>query len=311
VRALEPLRKYAKLAPPRVQEVLSRPRLFATLDALCGKHAVTWIASPPGAGKTTLVASYLAKIKAPSLWYQFDRDDTDPATLFFFLTQALQDADPALPHWDRHLTSESPGFMRLFFRDFYARLPLGTVLVFDNIDQFDWDNSGTLLEIALGEVPEGVNVLVLSRDIPPARLARLELNGLMATLDWKDLRFDPDEALALALFGESDAQPDSAWVEQLDGWAAGVVMLRDHLARHPNQAAMPLRERCDTIFRYFTAEILERMPVAVQRQLLMLSCLPEISAVDAGRLTGDPIAPRLLKQLSSNHLFIERCAGDG
>src|SRR6185436_17568057 len=47
----------AKVAVPSCAEGVARERLFATLDAA---HApVTWIGAPPGAGKTTLAASYL------------------------------------------------------------------------------------------------------------------------------------------------------------------------------------------------------------------------------------------------------------
>ena len=48
----------AKLSRPELRNVLVRTRLFALLDQ--GQtRAVIWVAGPPGAGKTALVASYL------------------------------------------------------------------------------------------------------------------------------------------------------------------------------------------------------------------------------------------------------------
>ena len=48
----------AKLTRPKLYEALSRPRLFALLDE-AATRPIVWLCAAPGAGKTTLVASYL------------------------------------------------------------------------------------------------------------------------------------------------------------------------------------------------------------------------------------------------------------
>ena len=48
----------AKLSRPRLAAVHPRERLFARLDE-CLEHTAVWVHGVPGAGKTTLVASYL------------------------------------------------------------------------------------------------------------------------------------------------------------------------------------------------------------------------------------------------------------
>jgi len=67
----------AKIARPRLHDVLARTRLFGVLDK-AARRPVVWLCAQPGAGKTTLVASYLEARKRPGIWYQVDAADADP-----------------------------------------------------------------------------------------------------------------------------------------------------------------------------------------------------------------------------------------
>ena len=54
----------AKLTPPTLPGVLKRARLFRLLDK-SRTRPLTWITALPGAGKSTLVASYLKARRLP------------------------------------------------------------------------------------------------------------------------------------------------------------------------------------------------------------------------------------------------------
>ncbi|RDE49148.1 MAG: hypothetical protein DVS81_18240, partial [Candidatus Accumulibacter meliphilus] len=58
----------AKLSRPRLARVHPRERLFKRLDE-CLEHPAVWVSGAAGAGKTTLIASYLSARKLPALWY--------------------------------------------------------------------------------------------------------------------------------------------------------------------------------------------------------------------------------------------------
>ena len=74
----------AKTTRPTLAATVARPRLFHLLDR-ARRRPVTWVGGPPGAGKTTLVASYLRARKVRTLWYQLDEGDADVATFFYYL----------------------------------------------------------------------------------------------------------------------------------------------------------------------------------------------------------------------------------
>src|SRR5438552_188167 len=162
----------AKVCAPRLSEVYPRRAAFKALDR-ARRRPIVWISAPAGAGKTTLVGSYLKSRRLRALWYRIDAGDADAAGFFHHLRLAEKKLPPPPPP-GVSLAAYSRGFFEALFSGFRR----GSVLVLDNYQNLP---GGSLLEPllveALSSLPAGANAIVISRGDPPPAWARLLANG--------------------------------------------------------------------------------------------------------------------------------------
>ncbi len=328
------MRAPTKLTPPRLGDTHPRERLFARLDAARSGAAI-WITAPPGAGKTTLVASYLRARRLIAFWYQADAGRRDPATLFYLLRRAVSAARAArLPLFSPECLPELEGFARRFFRALFEARRHPLVLVFDNFHEMA---PGSLLQgivrAAIAEAPPGVCVIVISRNEPPAAFARLGVNQQLATLNWGDLRLDVAEATAIVTLHNPQATAHAAVLHRCaNGWAAGVtLLLRTDIAgdgpafspeagsrsadHSPASTAalgadvFGLGPMPQLLFDYLASEVYERASPGLRTLWLRTAQLPHFTAAMAAELSADPRAAKRIDGLWRRRYFIDRLAG--
>lgn len=304
----------AKTSAPRGVRVYLRKRLFKRLD-VASKQPVVWIVGPAGAGKTTLVSSYVEDRKRPCVWYQLDPSDRDGAQLFEYLPRALAAAfprrkAPRLPRFGPESLGGLPAFTRRYFEAVCEKLPDRTLLVFDNYQDVAADAAWhEVFREALAAVPAGVTAVVISRADPPPALARMIANGTLQRIEWSDLRLTEDETRGIARV--HDHKLRTAASEQVhalaDGWITGVILLL-------GQPSLPDATRRDpasqALFDYFAAEILDRLDPETRELLLRTSIVSSVDGELAQRLCPSLDAPRILARLRRDGLFTEY-RGDG
>lgn len=305
-----------KLTPPNPTRLFPRARLFDLLDRTRQDHRVIWVSAPGGAGKTSLAVSYLSERGLPVLWYQVDAGDGDVASFFYYVGLAVRRAAPRykkpLPVLSREYLADIPTFTRNFFREFYRRMPRNGAFVLDNYQDAPEDSLlHEVLHTAMSEVPEGINLIVLSRVEPPAVLARLRLCDHAACVDWGKMQLTPEETAGIGevrLGSQLDIQTLHQLHERAHGWAAGVVLLLEQ-ARGEDRfdAHQPLADQ-KLLFDYFAGEILHRSDRMVQTFLLMTALFPKVTADEAEALTGHVHARDILEDLTRRNYFTVRHA---
>ncbi|OGW54928.1 MAG: hypothetical protein A2Y81_13510, partial [Nitrospirae bacterium RBG_13_43_8] len=305
----------AKITQPSFSGVYQRERLFQRLDKSL-EYPITWITGPPGSGKTVLVSSYLRAGTLPCLWYQIDEADSDIATFFYYMSMAAKKASPRrkkpLPLLTPEYMLGIPTFTRRYFEDLYGRLHTPFVVVLDNYHKVP--PASLLHEVirdGLSVIPDGINVIIVSRSEPPSVLACKRLDSSMDVMGWGDLRLTQEEAAELVHMKK--AKTADRLIEQLhyktDGWIAGLVLILKSIEKEEIEPRLLSEFTPGEIFDFFAREIFERTEFDVQEFFLKTAFLPKITPAMAKELTGQEHSGDILLELNRDNYFTEKRLG--
>jgi ATP/maltotriose-dependent transcriptional regulator MalT/two-component SAPR family response regulator len=301
-----------KITRPSASGILPRERLFSLMDGAL-KRPVTWISGPAGSGKSTLVVSYLDARRLPCLWYRVDEGDGDIATLFYYLGLAAKksaggrrDALPILTP-DHQMTFRT--FARRYFEELFSQLKPPYAVVFDNYQDAPPESPfHDVFAVGLEEIPEGVNVILISRSGSPPELARLRASKKISTVGWDDLRLTPEESadfIGLYKKCRQSAEEIRKLHDRTQGWIAGLVLMLESEKEKEGINLASERNTPEGVFDYFASELFAKTDKKMQKFLLETAFLSGTTAGMAQRLTGIDESADILSTLNRDHFFTE------
>ncbi len=304
--------------PPHIPHAVHRRRLFTLLDTHFHKQNFI-ITGQAAQGKSTLVASYLAHCPEKVLWFHLSKDHGDHAKLFDLLLRGIRETDEQ--HADA-LTRDIPhatlGTGKEFLRHVEGlslvlkNIPHPLILVLDDFEALDETASGFhLIKQLLDQRFQRLKLFILSRSMPPFDLPRFKRDENTMVLTNEDLAFTLAETRQF-FFGKSDM--DTGEIEKIreitDGWAGGLTLVSQSLARFRDLATLPHRLSWE-VFSFFSQEIYQGLAPSIRSFLMKTALLDTIDPEVANHIATSHDALEILWELEKKNLFIQRINSGG
>ena len=302
-------------APSRPDWMVRRMRIERHITVGTSRP-LTVVTGPPGAGKTTAVASWAAGARGPVAWVTLDRYDGRPSVFWSAIVEALRRAGVT---FRRVPTAPGRGadaghvFLLRLASDLATQCPPVTLI----LDDFQLVASAGLtdgLQYLMRNARPGLRVVICSRTDPMLSLHRYRLAGELTEIRAGELAFTvPEAGLLMAHHGITlPDEPLRQLTELYEGWVAGLRMAALSIQEQPDPERFTKEFAAgdSAIAGYLTEEVLNNQPARTRDLLLKTSILDRVSAGIAGELADEEHAASVLGALAAANAFVEPL-GDG
>lgn len=267
---------------------------------------VVAVSAPAGFGKTTMLSEWAATDDRAIGWVSLDAGDDDPTALLALLATACSAFSPlAESAIDQMrgvgvapLSRAAPLLAAVF-----AASPEPFVLFVDDLHFADSPGCQDVLEVAIGGVPAGSQVVLASRRETPL-IARMRTAGVAAEVAASDLSLSAADARALfERVGVDIADPElDRIVAKSEGWPAGIFLCAQIVRTDGGAAGIAGDHRY--VADYLYRECIARLSPELQRFLRRTAVLSKFSAEACVAVVGDDHALERIRELEAANLFL-------
>ncbi len=304
-----------KFSAPQLRgNLVPRPRLTALMDA--GAEAtLTLISAPAGFGKTTVLASWLARSATEprtAAFVSLDESDSHAGSFWLYVVTALDAAAPGVGASVLPLLAAGQPATRTMLTAVLNEVvtqPTEVDLILDDYHLADGPEVAEGMTFLLEHRPPNLHVVVSTRADPNLPLSRVRARGELVEIRARDLRFTIDETASYLtdVSGLPVAPADVATLEsRTEGWAAALQLAslsmqgRDDVADFIAGFAGTDRHIVD----YLADEVLSRQTDEVRDFLERTSILDVLSGELCDAVLERTGSRAMLERLERANLFL-------
>ncbi|WP_186327720.1 LuxR C-terminal-related transcriptional regulator [Paenibacillus xylanexedens] len=309
--------------PPLPVDTMDRPRLSSQHKELF-QSKVTLLTAPAGSGKSTLLGSWVRNEEAHVACVCLDDKDQDPLQFWLYIIHALDRVregfcGDVLPHFMQRYPID-PRSALILLLNRVAQANQHVLLILDDYHAVTRSEIHEQMQYFIENLPLSVHLVLSSRTYPPFKLEKLRLRGELKQVTLQELAFTEEEGIEYCqeiMQLDIAGQEARGWVQQTEGWAAGLKLFALSQGSHaeewvnpmnsissslPHEDQVQLGEK--TVSDYLLEEVFQRQSPEMQQFLLRTSITRRMNSSLCQVLSDMVDAPQMLRQLEREHLFL-------
>jgi LuxR family transcriptional regulator, maltose regulon positive regulatory protein len=275
---------------------------------------LTLVSAPPGFGKTTLVAQWIAGLgeATRTAWVSLEPADDEPAVFWRYVITAISRAIPGIGDGALGLLGGGEAGVDRVLEALLHDLETVTgdlLVVLDDFHVIERREISEGVAFLVDHLPPGVHIVLLTRADPPLPLARMRVRGELVEVRAADLRFTAIEAAAYLndRMGLALADADVGTLEaRTEGWIAALQLAAISMQGREDASSFIAQFAGDDrlVVDYLADEVLERQSEATRAFLLETSVLDRLTGPLCDAVTGGAGGQATLESLERANLFL-------